>query len=766
MKIKICSAALCALLLCGSAMSVSAADVPEKAVQQNASTSQTTEGEAEHQHSYRKVVVSEPSCTKEGEYVYICDECGDTYTENIAKLPHTVSDWIIDKPAAEGVAGKRHKECKVCHTVLKQEDIPALAINISKATVTYTSSYVYSGKEIKPAVIVKLNGKALVKNTDYTVTYSSNKDVGTGKLVIKGKGKYTGTITKTFTIKAPTVNAPTNFRNVNSTSSAIRMEWNKASGVTGYKIQNIDPYYNDWDLTGKRDASKNAICKVSCFSGVTYKFRICSYKEVGGKVFYSDWVYAYGTACPDRIWRVFEKNASTSGYTLSWNGVRGASKYIIYRYDYSKKSYYRYKTIDAADGGSYSDEHTFKFTDCKPGQKDKFKIVAAEITSAKTYYSKPIEGEYAASPAKVQNVKKVKVDRNKLRLNWDKVSGADCYQVFYSSSKNSGYKKLKEVNGTMALITNLPAGKSYYIKVRAVVRAGNASLPGACSTPITARVFNDKTYASIINSYSNAGWLTTVNAQGYKMSSYANSRLTNSLTCLGGTASFLLLDMDSGAMVGYNAKSYLGTASTVKMPYMLYCLKQMENGSPSMDTLLTYNSSDYSSGSGTIKNYSFGTKFTIRDCMQYIFDYSDNCAYYMLQDRFGIDGYNKFIASLGCRTTMNSWNRWGYVSAADSAKEWLQMYYYLYHGRYANFVRKGFANSTASNFRLGLNYKYTVYSKCGWTDDLHHDTAVVEAEHPYVLICFTDRVSSSRLQEVARAADYVHDEMWRYYNNN
>ena len=123
----------------------------------------------------------------------------------------------------------------------------------------------------------------------------------------------------------------------------------------------------------------------------------------------------------------------------------------------------------------------------------------------------------------------------------------------------------------------------------------------------------------------------------------------------------------------------------------------------------------------------------------------------MLQDYFGYFGYNKYIASLGCRTTMSAYQRWGYVSAADSAKEWIQMYKYIYSGKYKDFIRKGLAGSTASNFRIGLNGKYTVYSKCGWTDELHHDTAVVEAEHPYVLICFTNRVSPYRLQEVARA---------------
>lgn len=93
------------------------------------------------------------------------------------------------------------------------------------------------------------------------------------------------------------------------------------------------------------------------------------------------------------------------------------------------------------------------------------------------------------------------------------------------------------------------------------------------------------------------------------------------------------------------------------------------------------------------------------------------------------------------------------------------MYNYIYNGKYADYIRYGYAHSCSSNFRLGLNNKYTVYSKCGWTDELHHDTTVVEAEHPYVLICFTNRVSAARLQRLARAADAIHTDMWNYYSS-
>ncbi|MDO4805030.1 MAG: transglutaminase-like domain-containing protein [Lachnospiraceae bacterium] len=89
-------------------------------------------------------------------------------------------------------------------------DYQAAATNLSKATVTTKSaSYAYTGAARKPAPIVTLNGKTLVVNTDYTVTFSNNINVGTAKMTIKGKGSYTGTAYGTFKITAASISGAT-----------------------------------------------------------------------------------------------------------------------------------------------------------------------------------------------------------------------------------------------------------------------------------------------------------------------------------------------------------------------------------------------------------------------------------------------------------------------------------------------------------------------------------------------------------------------------
>ena len=75
--------------------------------------------------------------------------------------------------------------------------------DLSKATVTLSNySFVSTGSQIKPGVTVTLNGSNLIENTDYTISYGTNIDKGTGTVTINGIGIYSGSKSVGFTIYA------------------------------------------------------------------------------------------------------------------------------------------------------------------------------------------------------------------------------------------------------------------------------------------------------------------------------------------------------------------------------------------------------------------------------------------------------------------------------------------------------------------------------------------------------------------------------------
>ena len=80
-------------------------------------------------------------------------------------------------------------------------EIGSDVIDISKCNISMKDKFEYTGKEIKPEV--KIEG--LVEGTDYILRYENNIEMGQGKVIIRGKGKYKGTVTKTFDITKPNI---------------------------------------------------------------------------------------------------------------------------------------------------------------------------------------------------------------------------------------------------------------------------------------------------------------------------------------------------------------------------------------------------------------------------------------------------------------------------------------------------------------------------------------------------------------------------------
>lgn len=74
-------------------------------------------------------------------------------------------------------------------------------VDISKCTISLGATrYEYNGKARQPSVTVKSGNITLKNGTDYTLTYQNNVYVGTAKVTVAGKGSYSGSMVKTYTI--------------------------------------------------------------------------------------------------------------------------------------------------------------------------------------------------------------------------------------------------------------------------------------------------------------------------------------------------------------------------------------------------------------------------------------------------------------------------------------------------------------------------------------------------------------------------------------
>ena len=158
--------------------------------------------------------------------------------------------------------------------------------NFKKATVSGISNKSYTGKNITQSITVKYNGKTLKNGTDYTVSYSSNKKIGTATVKIAGKGSYTGTITKTFKINP----AKQEIQKLTAKSKAFFVDWAQKGSASGYEIQ----YATNSKFTSAKKvtitSNKTDKTTVSKLSGKKkYYVRVRSYTTVKGTKYYGAW---------------------------------------------------------------------------------------------------------------------------------------------------------------------------------------------------------------------------------------------------------------------------------------------------------------------------------------------------------------------------------------------------------------------------------------------------------------------------------------------
>lgn len=166
-------------------------------------------------------------------------------------------------------------------TVTKSFTIKPTALG--SAALSYTA-YSYNGKVKTPSVTVKNSrGSKLVKDRDYTVSLSSGrKYIGSYKVTVKGKGNYTGSLTRSFTINPPTVSIKT----PKAGSRKVTVSWNKASGGVYYQVAYRQSTSSSWKYTTTSSTSKT-------ITGLTkgkYEYvKVRAYKKVSGKTYYGSW---------------------------------------------------------------------------------------------------------------------------------------------------------------------------------------------------------------------------------------------------------------------------------------------------------------------------------------------------------------------------------------------------------------------------------------------------------------------------------------------
>ncbi len=327
--------------------------------------------------------------------------------------------------------------------------------NISKSTIAFTSNkkHIYTGNAKKPAVVVKYGGKKLVKGRDYTVSYKNNKNAGKATVIIKGKGNYTGTKKKNFTIGKKTIKKVI-MRDVtyNGKSKVPAVMYKKKQKYT----YDGEVYYETVERSYKKGRDYTVKVKgphkqVGTYTAIV-KFK-GNYKGTVKKKY---------IIRPRAVSKVSTKPKTTSSIYVRWNKVKNVTGYKVYRYNGS--SYKLYLTTS-------KNSCIIKRPKNSTEQTVSFYIRTYKKIKGKNYYNHSYKDYYDSGRVKLSapKITVVRTDFGEFKTYFDHADNYEFQRCKYKDFKCHEYTcDLSTWRGYTDAIRsyNLESGCTYYVRAR------------------------------------------------------------------------------------------------------------------------------------------------------------------------------------------------------------------------------------------------------------------------------------------------------------
>ena len=323
-------------------------------------------------------------------------------------------------------------------------------------TVSVASSVSFTGSNITPSVTVKVAGRTLTNGTDYTVSYSNNKNVGKATVKITGKGNYSGSLSAKFDI----VPAKQQIQKLETKYKGFYIDWAQKGSATGYDVEYSVKANMSGTVSKHLKANKPDTLTISGLSGdKTYYVRVRSYTNVNGKVYYGAWsdVKSIKTANND-ITKATVSGISTKAFTgkaITQNVTVKVGNTVL------------------KNGTDY----TVSYSNNKKVGKATVKI------TGKGKYGGVITKTFKINPAK-QEIQKLTAKSKAFFIDWAQKGSATGYEIQYATnSKFTSAKKVTITNNKTdkTTVSKLSANKKYYVRVRSYTTVGGTKYYGAWS---------------------------------------------------------------------------------------------------------------------------------------------------------------------------------------------------------------------------------------------------------------------------------------------
>lgn len=256
--------------------------------------------------------------------------------------------------------------------------------------------------------------------------------------------------------------AITSVSSKNSTSLLIK--WKKVSNAYAYRIQRSTSQKGTYKTVADVKDGKTSYIDQNLKAEKNYYYKVQVLNRVNGKNGASGYCSPVAGRTVSSTAITYVRSKSSGSMELKWKKDADAFAYRIKR---SLKKDSGYKKIAEVEGCNVT---TYVDKGADAGKRYYYTVE----TIVKQNGAKGYSGD--SKPKSAVNLKKINITSTQaqdggITLNWEKISGANGYQVMRSEKKDSGFEEIAKVNKaelTSFTDWDVSAGSRYFYRIRAL----------------------------------------------------------------------------------------------------------------------------------------------------------------------------------------------------------------------------------------------------------------------------------------------------------